>query len=253
MDLLDLDLDLSKYDCFRDTRTFEKHLDSLIAKHIYFRIYNYLDVDHLPKKDIQWVPSEIQTRQEQIKALISHVLDAMLPKGPVQKRMAKYYCKPHTEIGRFHFTALKTNFEMVDSNTFTEVLYPENIYDIIEFFVRKCIKREQHFKVCKSCGRYFAATGHAATEYCNRIFKDSGKTCKEIGAVKVYQAKIADDDKGVMKEYNKAYKTRFARIKYKKWTKEEFRAWAEVARAERDKCMAGEITAEQFKDWIKRF
>ena len=55
-----------------------------------------------------------------------------------------------------------------------------------------------------------------------------------------------------MKEYNKAYKTRFARIKYKKITKEEFQAWAEVARAERDKCIAGEIALEQFKAWLGR-
>ena len=250
--LLDLlDLDIGKYN-FKDAKALEKSLDSLVAEHIYFRLYNYLDIDKLPKKDIQWVPAEIQTRQSQIKDLISHVLDSMLPKEPVSKRMAKYYSKSHAPIERFEFSSLKTNFELVDSNTFTEVLYPENIYDIIEFFVRKCIEKEQTFKVCKSCGRYFAA-GHASTEYCNREFNKSGKTCKEVGAAKVYRAKIADGDNDVMKEYNRAYKTRFARIKYKKWTKEEFQAWAEVARAERDKCIAGEITLEQFRGWLKKF
>ena len=251
MDLLELDM--TKYGNLRDAQTFAGKLGSLIKDHVYFRLYRFLDISKLPKRDIQWVPSEIDMKQKQIRDLISNVLDSMLPKEPISKKMAKYYSKPNLPRRPFEFATLKTNYEMVDSNTFTEVLYPENIYDIIEFFVRKCIEREQKFKVCKSCGKYFAVTGHAATEYCSRMFKDSGKTCKEIGAVKVYQAKIADDDKGVMKEYNKAYKTRFARIKYKKWTKEEFQAWAEVARVERDKCMAGEISLEQFKEWLKRY
>ena len=42
----------------------------------------------------------------------------------------------------FEFKALRINFETVDAMTFTEVLYPKSIYDIIDFFVRECIRQK---------------------------------------------------------------------------------------------------------------
>lgn len=60
------------------------------------------------------------------------------------------------------------SFEAVNSTTFTEVLYPKSIFDIIDFFVRECIRREMRFRVCKHCNQFFALAGHANTEYCDR-------------------------------------------------------------------------------------
>jgi len=44
--------------------------------------------------------------------------------------------------------------------------------------------------------------------------KDTGKTCKEIGAIRVYQEKVSKEP--AIKAYNKEYKAHFARIKYKR-------------------------------------
>lgn len=52
---------------------------------------------------------------------------------------------------------------------------------IIDYFVRECVKREQRFRICKNCGKYFALTGYINTEYCNRPFDSIRRTCKEIG------------------------------------------------------------------------
>lgn len=65
----------------------------------------------------------------------------------------------------FEFQSLLMSFEAVDPITFTQVLYPKSIYDIIDFFVRECIKREVCFRVCKHCNQFFALTGHINTEY----------------------------------------------------------------------------------------
>ena len=249
--LLDLlYLDIWGYEsCFKDAESLEQNLDMLSKAHIYLELLKFIDLKSLPKKKITHIPSNIATMQDQIKDLIANVLDAMSIKKPVQEKMVKYYTKPHSSLERFQFHSQSTNFELIDSTTFTEVLYPNDIYDIIDFLLRECIKREQSFKVCKSCGRYFVVTGHANSEYCNRLFKDTGKTCKEIGAVKVYQTKVNDNP--AIKAYNKAYKTHFARVKYKRMTKEEFMAWAEIARDFRDKVLAGKMDLAEYMDWLK--
>ena len=56
------------------------------------------------------------------------------------------------------------------------------VYDLIDYHLRECIKREVKMRVCKNCGRYFSITGRANTGYCNRPFDSRGRTCKEVGA-----------------------------------------------------------------------
>ena len=241
--------------------------DTLAKQHLYFELLRlewnekldkYEGEDYssrttlLPHKKISHIPSNIQAMQEQIKKLFEQVLDVVLADKnlTVQQRMARYYARStpnSTDI--FQFETQKTNFERVDTDTFAEVLYPENIYDIIDFSLRNCIKQELSMRVCKSCGKYFAVTGYANSEYCNREFKDSGKTCKEVGAVRLLQNKLSTDP--VHKAYSKAYKTRFARIKYRKISKEEFAAWSELAREMRDKTLAGDISLEELECWLK--
>jgi len=79
---------------------------------------------------------------------------------------------------------------MVEGIGFTHVLLPKSIYDIIDFLLRECIKREKLFKVCKNCNKYFTVSSYINTEYCKREYKGTGKTCKEIGATQVYKKKI---------------------------------------------------------------
>ena len=279
LDLLDLDIfkyeylfdDMKKalYELYskenveRNISVIKSRLDTLAELHIYFKLvkidwFERLDkfyhndcksaTDTLPIKQLTRITSYIVERQRQITDILSTVLDIFSSDGDVQKKMIRY-CERGFDI-KFKFENLSTTFEIIGSSTFAEVLYSKNIYEIIEFFVRELLKREQPFKVCKSCGRYFAIISHTNSEYCNRLFKDTNKTCKEIGAVKVYQAKVADNL--AMKEFNKSYKTHFARIKYKRMTKEEFKIWSDVARKYRDEVMDGKKPLDGFIKWLKR-
>jgi len=54
-----------------------------------------------------------------------------------------------------------------------------------------------------------------------------------------------------MQMYQRAYKTRFARIKAKRMTKEQFVVWGEQARIYRDKVLTGEMKLEEFEQWLK--
>lgn len=121
---------------------------------------------------------------------------------------------------------------------------------MIDFLLRAIIQQELTFKVCRSCGKYFPATlSHGNSEYCNRLFQDTGKTCKEIGSVKVYQAKLEENPE--FKAYNRAYKSHFARIKYKRMTKEQFRVWSEQAREFRDEVTKGKMSLDDYIKWLK--
>ena len=69
----------------------------------------------------------------------------------------------------FQFQPQTVNFEVIDRRIFAEVLYPKDIYDLIDHHIRECVKREVRMRVCKNCLRYFAVTGKASTEYCDRV------------------------------------------------------------------------------------
>ena len=247
--------------------TLRNNLDKLAKEHVFFQLIclDWLDrLDRYAKgelkntrknlyyKHLTHIPMQITTYQHGIRTIFSMILNAMSSdKRPIQEKMASLYENEYDHRNsKFDFSQISTSFERVDNTTFTEVLYPEIIGDIIDFFLREIIKRELTFKQCRSCGKYFpATTAHGNSEYCNRLFQDTGKTCKEIGSVKVYKAKVESNP--AIQAYNRAYKTHFARIKYKKMTKEHFQVWAEEARKLRDKVLAGEMDLTEYEEWLK--
>ena len=241
-------------------------LEELAKSHFYFELariewdrrlekvadqsYNEI-LNLLPYKRVTHISSDIQTLQSEVKDLIENVLD-ILSQEPVQKKLVDYAheCRPRRSrlISTFHFSKLTTAFEQVNEGHFAEILRPKDIDEIIEFFVRACVQREQRFRVCKNCGKYFALSGYTNTEYCDRLYGDTGKTCKKIGALNTWQKKRTENP--IVNAYSKAYKKRFAWIKYHKTTKEAFYEWSEQARALRDKCLAGEISLVEYQAWL---
>ena len=126
--------------------------------------------------------------QEQIKTLFARVLDLdSSGKEPVQKKMVDYYnAKGGDRLNTFQFQPQPMSFEVIDRKTFTEVLYPKNIYDMIDYFVREFVKQEQSVRICKNCKRYFALSGRSDAEYCNRPIDDKGRTYKDMGAINLW-------------------------------------------------------------------
>ena len=206
--------------------------------------------DLLPHKKISYLCSSIDTMQKQIKGLIAQVLDMDGEKKPVSEKMVAYY---NTEGGdtlnTFRFQPQTMSFEVIDHKVFAEVLYPRDIYDLIDFYVRECVKREVRMRVCKNCLRYFVVTGKASTEYCGRICDSKGRTCREMGAINTWTQRKQGDD--VFKEYRREYKKRFARINAGKLTKSAFYAWSEEARRRKDDCDSSVISPEEFSRWLK--
>ena len=218
-------------------------LNELASRHVYFELLRldwterlkaaervtpkeYLRL--LPHKKISHIYSNIDTMQRQIISLIAHALDTLYT---------------------FQFQPQPVNFEVIDRRIFAEVLYPKDIYDLIDHHIRECVKREVRMRVCKNCLRYFAVTGKASTEYCDRICDSKGRTCREIGAINTWTQRKQGDE--VFKEYRREYKKRFARINAGKLTKSVFYAWSEEARKKKEDCDNGTITPEDFSRWLK--
>ena len=240
-------------------------LDELASRHVYFELLRLdwlerLDMvdstapgdfqDLLPHKKISHLCSSIDTMQKQIKGLITQTLDMDGEKKSVSEKMVTYYnAEGGDTLNTFQFQPQTMNFEVIDHKIFTEVLYPRDIYDLIDFHVRECVKREVKMRVCKNCLRYFAVTGKASTEYCDRVCDSKGRTCREIGAINTWTQRKRGDE--VFKEYRREYKKRFARINAGKLTKSAFYAWSEEARKKKEDCDSGVISPEEFSRWLK--
>ena len=206
--------------------------------------------DLLPHKKISHLCSSIDTMQKQIKGLIAQTLDMDGEKKSVSEKMVVYYnAEGGDTLNTFQFQPQSMSFEVIDHKIFAEVLYPKDIYDLIDFHVRECVKREVKMRVCKNCLRYFAVTGKASTEYCGRICDSKGRTCREMGAINTWTQRKQGDE--VFKEYRREYKKRFARINAGRLTKSAFYAWSEEARKKKEDCDSGVITTEEFSRWLK--
>ena len=240
-------------------------LDELASRHVYFELLRLdwlerLDMvdstaprdfqDLLPHKKISHLCSSIDTMQKQIKGLIAQVLDMDGEKKSVSEKMVAYYnAEGGDTLNTFQFQPQSMSFEVIDHKVFAEVLYPRDIYDLIDFHVRECVKREVRMRVCKNCLRYFAVTGKASTEYCGRICDSKGRTCREMGAINTWTQRKQSDE--VFKEYRREYKKRFARINAGRLTKSAFYAWSEEARKKKEDCDSGAMSPEEFSQWLK--
>jgi len=195
--------------------------------------------------------SELTIEQRYVKFLNEDSkMSAFIPKMPTTQLIVMPHDNSQIDnlnnlIASADFTENKVKDIQV---SFVEIATPETTLEYMYYFVNYFLTNKILFRKCKNCNRYFIPLNNLGIEYCNRPAENSTKTCREIGPVRVYQEKAFDNP--VSKLYNRAYKKRFARIKYKLITKDDFSVWAEYAREMRDKCFRGEITLEEFENWL---
>ena len=175
------------------------------------------------------------------------------PRRPAEK-LSAYYRNERRDLNNnllslYRFASLSTRFEPTEHGFFSEVLYPEKVYDLIDYYLRESIRREQNWRVCKNCKRYFPMTGRVSAEYCDRPITASGSTCKDIGSTKVWESKVRGEES--FQNYRREYKRRYAWIRLGKWTAEEFADWSARAQQKKAACDNGTITEEEFAAWLK--
>lgn len=247
-------------------------LDELAQEHFFFELTrmdwrdrldkakakSYVNVlDLLPHKQLTWIPTEIHESQRQIKEILKLTLDVDIAKkdkrSPAEK-LAAYYRNEHRDLDNnllilYRFKPLSTKYEPTEHGFFSEVLYPQTVYDLIDYYLRENVKREQNWRVCKNCKRYFPMTGRVSAEYCDRAMTASGSTCKDVGSTKTWESKMQSEES--FQNYRREYKRRYAWIRLGRWTTEEFAAWSKQARLKKMQCDRGSISEEEFAAWLK--
>ena len=207
---------------------------------------NFLQVEYLDE-----MPDKLLVLQRQALDLLTQIWLTDTSDRSVDEKMTACYLEAE-QTGKelFRFQPQRMSYELLYQETFAEILCPETVYDLVDYHLRECLKREIKMRVCKNCGRLFAVTGHGGTEYCDRPFDEKGRTCKEIGAFRVWEKSKSEDE--VFKIYRREYKKRFAWIRVGRLTKDEFYAWSEKAREKKAECETGKITLEEFSEWLRQ-
>ena len=79
----------------------------------------------------------------------------------------------------------------------------KSIEDLFRFEFIKMIEHDIFIKKCKNCERFFIPKRRADTEYCDRIFGETGRKCSEVGATLRYEKKVANNP--ILDAHKKAY------------------------------------------------
>ena len=140
-----------------------------------------------------------------------------------------------------------------------EVYELQNTEEQIRFELFKVIQNNFTINKCENCGRLFIPTstsnnpnqkGRNDQKYCNNLYLNTGKTCKQIGALNKQKEKVKNSL--ILKEYNREYK-RMHGLHYnhlKEFKEKQFKEWSKKARQLRDTYMDEQL--EKFKIELKK-
>ena len=124
-----------------------------------------------------------------------------------------------------------------------EVYELQNTEEQIRFELFKVIQNNFTINKCENCGRLFIPVtssknpnqkGRNDQKYCNNLYLDTGKTCREIGALNKRKEKV--ENSSILQEYNREYK-RMHGLHYnhtKEFKEKQFKEWSKKARKLRD-------------------
>ena len=140
-----------------------------------------------------------------------------------------------------------------------EVYELQSAEEQIRFELFKIIQNNFTINKCENCGRLFIPTttsnnpnqkGRNDQKYCNNLYLDTGKTCREIGALNKQKEKIKNSL--ILKEYTREYK-RMHGLHYnhtKIFKEKQFKEWSRKARNLRDTYTDDKL--EEFKIQLKK-
>lgn len=113
--------------------------------------------------------------------------------------------------------------------------------DVLRLEVSMMVSSGTRLKKCSDCGRYFPVT-EDNDMYCN-IPDVDGSSC-------LARHREEEKKEAVKAVYTQAYRTRFARMKKGKETKEELDAWRETARRMQKDVYSGKLSEKEYKERI---
>lgn len=129
-----------------------------------------------------------------------------------------------------------------------EIYEINNFYNLLFLELYFILQEKTYLKKCKNCGKYFLTT-NSAVIYCDNVFEDN-KTCREIGANKVFTKNLEKDE--AYNLYRKIYKKKQALAKSKGGNFEiEYNMFKYQGKDKKTAYKLKEISKEEFIKWLK--
>ena len=130
-----------------------------------------------------------------------------------------------------------------------EIYEIDNFYNLLFLELYFILLERTYLKKCKNCGKYFLTT-NSAVIYCNNVY-EANKTCREIGASKVFSKNLEKDEAYSL--YRKVYKKKQALAKMKGGSFEiEYNMFKYKGKDKKNAYKLKEITKKEFMDWLKK-
>ena len=125
----------------------------------------------------------------------------------------------------------------------------DSFYSLLFLELYFILQGKTYIKKCKNCGKYFLTT-NSSVIYCDNVFEDN-KTCREIGASKVFSKNLKKDDAYSL--YRKVYKKKQALAKSKGGTFEvDYNLFKYQGKDKKNAYKLNEISKAEFINWLKR-
>lgn len=160
------------------------------------------------------------------------------------------------------YTSQYINYDLIDGSTKHDLYYIfSDIASYYTFMLLRFARENKRICWCKCCGYYFVPKTKHRTLYCDRVFTEDGKTCKEI-APKLMQ-KLRRKKDTLIDEYDRARNRNYKRFERGSWKLDgqqtekdlsyaEYADWADEARAARAAYIRGELGKDEFREVIER-
>lgn len=130
-----------------------------------------------------------------------------------------------------------------------EVYEIDNFYNLLFLELYWILQEKTYLKKCKNCGKYFI-TSNSSVIYCDNVYEDN-KTCREIGASKVFIKNLEKDE--AYNLYRKVYKRKQALAKSKGGKYEiEYNLFKHQGKDKKNAYKLKEITKEEFMGWLEK-
>ena len=125
----------------------------------------------------------------------------------------------------------------------------ESMHEFLELELNKLIEYDVKLKCCERCGQWFTYKGNYDARYCNRIHLGELRSCRDLAAEENYKLKMEKNE--ALPIYRKYYRRYSARVKVHQIKEADFKRWKYEALVKRDECSAGNITTEEYIDWLE--
>jgi len=111
--------------------------------------------------------------------------------------------------------------------------------------------RNMPIRKCKNCDRYFIAQNRKDELYCTRLYKDTNKTCKQIGSALIYLERLGNEPALTMyRNMNKKKHMQILRKPDDKKLAEKFEKWKIDAKQQYSEYKNKKLTDEEFIKWL---